>query len=146
MQLSRLARSRASRVDRVRRCSAWHVRHAPSVTARLRGVMRIGSWNVPVVKSNECQKPLRALVTYLPTRSWRRVAVVADRDGAVARALPAVELLAHDVAVRARLRIVAQVRRAARVDEGVATQTQQQAQHDADRDRISRLHAGIIAM
>jgi hypothetical protein len=30
--------------------SAWHVRQAPSVTAAFLAVIRIGSWNVPVVK------------------------------------------------------------------------------------------------
>ena len=38
-----------------------------------------------------------------------------------------------------------QVRAAARIDEGVAAQPQQQAEDDADGDRVSRLHARIIA-
>ena len=50
----------------------------------------------------------------------RGVAVVARRGGAVAPVQPAAVLLLHDVAVPARRRIVPEVRRALRVQEGVA--------------------------
>src|SRR5688572_14486854 len=49
--------------------SAWQERHADSVMARLRALMRIGSWKRPVVNANECQNPLRALVAYLGSRA-----------------------------------------------------------------------------
>src|ERR1044072_3594043 len=62
----------------------------------------------------------------------RRVAVVAGGDGAVRGLDPAVELLAHDVAVGARLRGVRQVRVAARVDEGEAADADADAEGDAN--------------
>ena len=46
--------------------SAWHFWHDASVIALLRGVARMCSGYQPVVKAKECQKPLLALVTYLP--------------------------------------------------------------------------------
>src|SRR5690606_37401883 len=55
----------------------------------------------------------------LRDQSRGRVAVVADRDRAVARLGPGAVLLLHHVAVGAGARIVGQVRRAARVAEGV---------------------------
>jgi len=47
--------------------SPWHVRHARSVTAAFRAVMRSESGYRPVVKARECQKPFCAFVRYFGT-------------------------------------------------------------------------------
>ena len=69
---------------------------------------RIGK--APVVKARECQKPLDALATYLPTMSW---GMWQSAHPATARWLDrcqAAIVLAHDVAVGAAGRIGAQIR------------------------------------
>src|SRR5215207_6245179 len=71
----------------------------------------------------------------------RRVAVVAAGDRAVRGLDPAVELLAHDVTVGARLRVVGQVRVAARVDEGEAADADDDAEGDADHHAPQSLPA-----
>src|SRR4051812_26799217 len=68
----------------------------------------------------------------LPGEVVRGVAIVADRDGVVAGAGPPLELLAHDVAVHARLRVVGQIGAAARVGEGEAADADQHAEGEAD--------------
>src|SRR5512143_4183916 len=62
--------------------SAWHVRHACSATARLRGLIRSGSGKSPVVKANECQNPLEAFVRYFaanPGGVWQSLQAAAAR-------------------------------------------------------------------
>src|SRR5262249_10227982 len=61
----------------------------------------------------------------------RHVAVVAGGDRVMARVFPAVVLLAHDVAIDARLRIRAQVRRSLRVVSGVRGSAEQDADQHA---------------
>jgi hypothetical protein len=68
----------------------------------------------------------------------RGVAVVAHRHRVVAGAGPALELLAHDVAVHARLRVVGQVRAAAGVGESEAAHADQHAEGDPDGDAQQR--------
>ena len=59
----------------------------------------------------------------------RRVAIVTGGDGAVTRFHPAVVIIAHDVAVRARAGIVREIGVSLRVDEGVRAD----ADHDPDQ-------------
>ena len=65
----------------------------------------------------------------------RRVTVVARRHGVMAPLGPRGEVLAHDVAVRARRRIVAEVRVAARVPEGEQARVRQPCRRGARRTR-----------
>jgi hypothetical protein len=60
----------------------WHVRHAPSAISRLRGVIWMACGKRPVVNANECQKPLSALVLYLPMTScgaWQSLQTATER-------------------------------------------------------------------
>src|SRR5262249_26988471 len=89
-----------------------HVSGAPRFDAdRLREVLQCEPLRVPEAVLRLCQVLASKIV-------WD-VAVVADGDGMVARLLPAVVMLAHDVAVDARLRVVAEVREALGVAEQV---------------------------
>ena len=71
----------------------------------------------------------------LADESVRQMALDADGDGMVARLLPGVVLRLHDVAVHARLRIVADVRETLGVKESEAADTQQQAEQDREHNR-----------
>lgn len=70
----------------------------------------------------------------LPHKVVWRMAVVAGGDRVVARLHPTIQMVLHDVAVRARVGIVRQVRPTARVDEGVAADTERQPQQDTQGD------------
>lgn len=74
----------------------------------------------------------------------RRVAVVAHRHAAMARSLPAFELLPHDVAIGAGGGIVRQVRAAARIEERVAANAQQQSNCSTHEDHEPAAHAASI--
>src|SRR3972149_7260965 len=50
--------------------SAWHFRHAPSVTRWFRSVIWMGSGNPPRVNAYECQNPFSPFVRYLGPRPW----------------------------------------------------------------------------
>jgi hypothetical protein len=65
----------------------------------------------------------------------RCVAVVAHGDRTMAALYPAVELFAHDVAVRARAGIVREIGVAPCIDEGVARETHERAEDDGGYDR-----------
>jgi hypothetical protein len=78
------------------------------------------------------------------------VAIDAGGDGVVARLLPGIVLRLHDVAVRAHLGFVAHVREALGVEERVAADARQEAEHDGQsHDRppdpmlFSRSHARL---
>jgi hypothetical protein len=71
-------------------------------------------------KSERMPESIRSFGGVLGNDAGRRVAVVANRDGAMARLDPAVVLLAHHVAVGARRRIVGQIRAAFGVNERVS--------------------------
>lgn len=67
-----------------------------------------------LVKATNCKvirmpKAIRCLCVVFPEEIMRGVAVVAGRRGVVAGFLPAIELLAHDMAICTRARIVAHV-------------------------------------
>ena len=58
----------------------------------------------------------------------RRVAIIARGDAAMARVDPAVILILHDVTIDAGLRIVGEIRRALRINEGVSADPQREAE------------------
>ena len=75
----------------------------------------------------------------------RRMAIVAGGHRPMTGLHPGIKMILHDMAVRARLRVVGKVRSAASVDEGVATDSCRQSEQPADRDSrgadtITRLH------
>ena len=71
----------------------------------------------------------------------RRVAVVADGNGAMTRARPRIEVILHDVAVGARPGIVGEIRVALRVDEGVTSRCRPERRRTTPASRIARLPA-----
>ena len=75
-------------------------------------------------------EPVEGLRRVLAEEVVRRVAVVADGHGVMARLQPPVVLLVHHVAVGARGRIVRQVRAASGVDEGIEPKADEQPKHD----------------
>src|SRR5262249_23725397 len=72
----------------------------------------------------------------------RRVAVVADGDGAVRALEPAAVLLLHHMAVRARAWIVRQVGPAARIEKGIAGQGDGGPEGGRGDDRQEPQHLG----
>src|ERR1043166_2963057 len=80
-------------------------------------------------------EPVEGFRPVLAGEARRRVAVVARGDRAVAARDPAVVLLAHDVAVHARARVVGQVRGALGVDERVATDAEREPDGHGDDER-----------
>src|SRR5687767_8000794 len=86
-------------------------------------VARRDAQGVRVTAGGEIERVPEAVLRLghvLRDRAWWGVTVVADSDGAVAGARPCVEVIAHDVTVGARPRIIRHVGVALRVDEGVA--------------------------
>ena len=77
---------------------------------------------------------VRSLDGVFADRVVRRVAVVAGRDGVMARFLPAVVLLLHDVTIGAGARIVAHVGIALGIDERVKTDADCQTKCDSDNN------------
>ena len=72
---------------------------------------------------------IRRLGRIFADQSRRRVAIVTGGDGAVRGLHPAVILLIHDVTIRARSRIVGEIRISFGVNEGVQPQPHRQAHH-----------------
>src|SRR5688572_28327556 len=60
-------------------------------------------------------------------QTGRRMTVVADRDGSMARARPRVEMILHDVAIRTRPGIVGEIGIPFCVDEGVGPEADNQS-------------------
>jgi hypothetical protein len=69
----------------------------------------------------------------------RRVAAIAACHRAVRRLEPAVELLAHDVAVRAGLRVIRQIGPAPGICESVYADTDSDADNHAKQDALNRV-------
>ena len=96
-------------------------------------------------------QPVLDLRQILADQIVRHVAVVAHRESVMARLLPTVVLLAHDVTVDAGGRIVGQIRPAAGLDEGEAADANEHAdqrrEHNArDGDSFrARGHGRMIA-
>ena len=64
----------------------------------------------------------------------RRVAIVAGRHRTVTGLHPGIIIILHDVAVSARFRVVREIRPAAGVNEGIATDSCRQPKQHAERD------------
>lgn len=62
-----------------------------------------------------------------------RMAIIARGDGVVARLLPAVVLVVHDMAILARCRIIRQIRRALTIPERVASGGEEEAEQYDER-------------
>ena len=73
----------------------------------------------------------------------RRVAIVAGRNRAMTRLRVGVEMIAHDVAVCACVRIVAQVRVALRINESECTEPERSADCDRDTGREHHRQHGL---
>ncbi len=71
-------------------------------------------------------------------RTGRRVAIVADSDGAMARLQPTAKLVLHDVTVHTRFGVISHVRIATSVDKGVRTNTYGHANGDAEAHTTSK--------
>lgn len=87
------------------------------MTARLPDLIPIGSWNQPVVNAHEWRAPFRDLIQYLAKNClgvWQSLQAAAERW---LEPDPAVELLAHDVAIDARFRAIREICGASRVNE-----------------------------
>ena len=77
-------------------------------------------------------KAIRCLCVVFPEEIMRGMAVVAGRRGVVAGFLPAIELLAHDMAIGTRARIVAHVRVSLAVPERIKSDAHGQAKPDPE--------------
>ena len=103
-------------------------------------IMRLDAQRVGEITGRERERvpeSVRRLRRILRDEALRRVAVIADRDLAVTRLEPCGVMLLHDVAVGTGRRIIRQVRRALRVDEGVCADADCQAEGEACRYRES---------
>ena len=79
-------------------------------------------------KGERMKESVFCLGEILRDKPRRRMAVVAGRDRVMARLDPTIEMIPHDVAVRAGLGIVAQVGRALRIDKGETSETGNQSE------------------
>ncbi len=70
----------------------------------------------------------------------RRVTVVASGDGVMARFLPAVILLLHNVAIGARVRIIAHIRITLRINKRIKADSDSKAGGDTENDKFNSLH------
>ena len=104
-------------------------RHAPAAFLDLDRVVKIAGGEGERMK--EAVLGLREVFGH---EAGRRVAIVAGGDRAMARLHPGIEMVLHDVAVGAGLRVVREIRPAVGVDEGVATDSCRQPKQHADRD------------
>src|SRR4051812_621526 len=82
-------------------------------------------WFVKVArgKGERMKESVFCLGQILRDKRRRRMAVVAGRDRVMARLDPTIEVIPHDMAVRAGRGIVAQVGRALRIDKGETSET-----------------------
>src|SRR4029453_16524 len=83
-------------------------------------------------------KAIRCLGGILADEVCRRVAVVAGRSRPVGRLEPAVELLAHHMAVGAGRRIVSEVGPTLGIGEGIDANPDGNAENDAKQDALNR--------
>ncbi len=77
---------------------------------------------------------IRSFGRVLSHEAGRRMAIVANRNGAMARLDPAAVMLAHHVAIRARCRIVGQIRAAFGVNKRISAKSSGEAKRYAEND------------
>ena len=92
---------------------------------------RVGE--APGSEGKGMEKAVRSLCSVFPKEVMRRMAVVTPGHSAVAGFRPAVQLVAHHVAVCAGCGIVQQVGITLRLDESVAAEANEQPDYDGDR-------------
>ena len=98
-------------------------------------------------KEKRVPEAVRRLGPIFTDEVVRSVTAVATRHRAVRRAEPGVELLAHDVAVGARRRIVGQIRPALGIRERICADADGDADHHPDQDSLNhaRRHLGFYS-
>ena len=86
-------------------------------------------------KVKRMPEPVLRFRHVLRDRARRRVAVVTDRHRAVAGACPRVEMIPHDMAVRACFRVIRKVGVAFRIDEGISAYADREPDQDCGDDQ-----------
>ena len=76
-------------------------------------------------------EPVARFSGVLRNQPGRRVAIIANRDRAMARLQPAAKLVLHDMTVNARFGVIGHVRITTSVDEGVRANTNGHADRDS---------------
>lgn len=89
-------------------------------------------WKFAGSKSKRMPESIRSIGCVLCHKAGRRVAIVANRDGAMARLDPAAVMLAHHVTIRARRRIVGQIRATFSVNKRVSADARGEANRNAE--------------
>ena len=109
--------------------SAGILRHAFAARLHANGIVKMAR-----SKGERMKKTVIRFGEILSEHAGWRVAIVAGCDGTMAGFDPTIEMVLHDVAIGARSRIVAQVRRAFCIDESVSAETRRASHHQRDSD------------
>ena len=130
-KMALVCRNRDRFDHRLMTITARFLGHLPVTLGYLdRLVERVGSEIIRMPKA------VRGLCVIFPDEIMRRVAIVAGRNGVMARFLPAVVLLVHYVTIGARAGVVAQIGISLRIHERVHPDPRGQTDRDTDNDEF----------